>query len=182
MRTMNSQASASNSESGSFNLLDERIRRWIWESGWTELKDAQERAIPLILGAELDVIIAAATASGKTEAAFLPILTRLLQEQPNRPCVLYVSPLKALINDQWERLERLCESLEVAVTPWHGDISNTKKGRFLKSPAGQKFIAAEKQTQTSMKAIGERAGMSAGMAAVSNGFARAQREMLDGAQ
>lgn len=53
---------------------------------------------------------------------------------------------------------------------------------FLKSPAGQKFIAAEKQTQTSMKAIGERAGMSAGMAAVSNGFARAQREMLDGAQ
>lgn len=143
MRTMNSQASASNSESGSFNLLDERIRRWIWESGWTELKDAQERAIPLILGAELDVIIAAATASGKTEAAFLPILTRLLQEQANRPCVLYVSPLKALINDQWERLERLCESLEVPVTPWHGDISNTKKGRFLKSPAGCLLITPE---------------------------------------
>lgn len=53
---------------------------------------------------------------------------------------------------------------------------------FLKSPAGQKFIAAEKQTQASMKAIGERAGMTAGMAAVSNGFARAQREMLDGAK
>lgn len=53
---------------------------------------------------------------------------------------------------------------------------------FLKSPAGQKFMAAEKQTQASMKAIGERAGMTAGMAAVSNGFGRAQREMLDGAQ
>ena len=53
---------------------------------------------------------------------------------------------------------------------------------FLKSPAGQKFMAAEKQTQASMKAIGERAGMTAGMAAVSNGFARAQREMLDGAK
>jgi len=53
---------------------------------------------------------------------------------------------------------------------------------FLKSPAGQKFIATEKQTQASMKAIGERAGMTAGMAAVSNGFARAQREMLDEAK
>lgn len=53
---------------------------------------------------------------------------------------------------------------------------------FLKSPAGQKFMAAEKQTQARMKAIGERAGMTAGMTAVSNGFARAQREMLDEAK
>jgi len=45
-------------------LLDERIQRWIWQKGWTELKDAQERAIPLLVSPARDVIIAAATASG----------------------------------------------------------------------------------------------------------------------
>jgi ATP-dependent Lhr-like helicase len=137
---MNSPPSSS---SRSFELLDERIQRWIWASGWTELKDAQERAIPVILDGSRDVIIAAATASGKTEAAFLPILTRLLHDTHPAPIALYVSPLKALINDQWGRLEALCESLEVPVTPWHGDISDTKKKRFIKRPGGCLLITPE---------------------------------------
>lgn len=70
----------SNSESSAFFQLDERIRRWIWQAGWTELKDAQERAIPIILEGQRDVIIAAATASGKTEAAYFPILTACSQK------------------------------------------------------------------------------------------------------
>src|ERR1700742_3484733 len=80
--TMNSPASGSSSTSGSqsFDLLDERIRRWIWQAGWTELRDAQERAVPALLGADRDVIIAAATAAGKTEAAFFPILSNLLAD------------------------------------------------------------------------------------------------------
>lgn len=137
---MNSPASSS---SRSFELLDERIKRWIWQTGWTELKDAQERAIPVILDANRDVIIAAATASGKTEAAFLPILTALLRDVYAAPCVLYVSPLKALINDMWGRLETLCESLDLAVTPWHGDISDAKKKHFLKHPRGCLLITPE---------------------------------------
>jgi ATP-dependent Lhr-like helicase len=56
--------------SSSFHLLDERIQRFIWSEGWESLRDAQEAAIPLILKADRDVIVAAATASGKTEAAF----------------------------------------------------------------------------------------------------------------
>lgn len=137
---MSSQASGS--ESSSFSLLDERIQRWIWQARWTELRDAQERAIPAILEGKRDVIIAAATATGKTEAAFFPILTRLLAA--SRPaCALYISPLKALINDQWSRLELLCESLDVPVVPWHGDISVSRKKEFIKQPRGCLLITPE---------------------------------------
>lgn len=138
---MNLPASGSDPNSSNFSLLDERIRRWVWKNGWTELRDAQERAIPPILEGRQDVIIAAATASGKTEAAFLPILTRLLGTTGG--LVLAVCPLKALINDQWGRLEPLCARLEVPVTPWHGDISASQKQRFLKAPTGCLFITPE---------------------------------------
>jgi len=137
---MGSQTSSS--ESSSFLLLDERIQRWIWQAGWTELKDAQERAIPIILEGKRDLIISSATASGKTEAAFLPILTRLLSET-DPASALYISPLKALINDQWARLDRLCESLEIPVIPWHGDISASLKKKFLKTPKGCLLITPE---------------------------------------
>jgi ATP-dependent helicase Lhr and Lhr-like helicase len=133
----------SHSESASFRLLDKRIQRWIWDARWTELRDAQERAIPLILDGKDDVIIAASTASGKTEAAFLPILTRLAATSGSPSLAIYVSPLKALINDQWRRLEELTETLEIPVTPWHGDIGQQRKARFLKEPAGCLLITPE---------------------------------------
>jgi ATP-dependent Lhr-like helicase len=65
--------------SSSFHLLDERIQRFIWAEGWESLRDAQEAAIPLIVKGDRDVIVAAATAAGKTEAAFLPALTHLVE-------------------------------------------------------------------------------------------------------
>lgn len=133
----------SNSDSSSFALLDSRIQRWIWDEGWTSLRDAQEQAVPALVEADRDVIIAAATAAGKTEAAFLPILTHLLNHSDTPGAVLYISPLKALINDQWERLGRLCERLEIPVVAWHGDISASKKHRFLKSPEGVLLITPE---------------------------------------
>jgi ATP-dependent Lhr-like helicase len=129
--------------SGSFFLLDERIQRFIWGEGWTELRDAQEQASPLIIPADRDVIIAAATAAGKTEAAFLPALTRLLKPKVLTELIVYISPLKALINDQFGRLERLCEHLDVPVWPWHGDISAGIKSRFLKGPKGVLLITPE---------------------------------------
>lgn len=133
----------SSSESVGFELLEPRIQRWIWTEGWTSLRDAQERAIPALLGADQDVIIAAATAAGKTEAAFLPILTNLLQDTEKPGAVLYISPLKALINDQWDRLARLCDELELPVIAWHGDISASRKHRFLRSPEGILLITPE---------------------------------------
>jgi ATP-dependent Lhr-like helicase len=133
---------ANSAPSSAFFLLDERIQKWIWQSGWTELRDAQEQAIAPILAGNKDVVIAAATAAGKTEAAFLPILTSLLRDD-GPSCAIYVSPLKALINDQWGRLEGLCESLEVPVVPWHGDITDSRKKRFLKKPEGVLLITPE---------------------------------------
>ena len=123
--------------SASFDLLDERVRRWIWRQGWTSLKDIQENAIPVVLAGNSDVIISASTAGGKTEAAFLPILTSILQN--GKSCgyqVLYVSPLKALINDQYRRLSDMTSEMGIDVIPWHGDIDAARKTRSLKNPNG----------------------------------------------
>jgi ATP-dependent helicase Lhr and Lhr-like helicase len=129
-------------DSSSFHLLDERIRRFIWAEGWEELRDAQEKSIPLIVKGERDVIISAATAAGKTEAAFFPALTHLLSGG-GEGLIVYISPLKALINDQFGRLERLCEQLEVPVWPWHGDVSASTKTRFLTKRCGVLLITPE---------------------------------------
>lgn len=134
---------SSSDESQAFFLLDEKIRRWVWDQGWTALRDAQELAIPPILAGDTDVIIAAATATGKTEATFLPICSRLLAKENQTACVLYISPLKALINDQFSRMEQLCERLDIPVHPWHGDISRNKKGKFHKKPTGILLITPE---------------------------------------
>ncbi|MFY9259739.1 MAG: DEAD/DEAH box helicase [Gallionella sp.] len=128
------------SDSTAFHLLDERIQRYVWAAGWGELRDAQEFAIPLILPANQDVIIAAPTAAGKTEAAFLPALTYLLK---TGGLIVYISPLKALINDQFERLDGLCEQLGIAVWRWHGDVSASTKARFLRHPKGVLLITPE---------------------------------------
>lgn len=130
------------SDSSAFQLLDERIQQFLWAEGWESLRDAQEAAIPPILAARSDVIVAAATAAGKTEAAFLPALTHLMQ-QPSGGLIVYISPLKALINDQFGRLDRLCERLDVPVWPWHGDIASSKKTRFIKQPQGVLLITPE---------------------------------------
>ncbi|MBK5006922.1 DEAD/DEAH box helicase [Pseudomonas sp. S32] len=133
----------SSSDSSSFERLHPEVQQWIWSQGWTSLRDAQEWAVPALIGADQDVIIAASTAAGKTEAAFLPVLSNLLNDTSTAGAVLYISPLKALINDQWDRLSRLCERLEIPVVAWHGDVSASKKQRFLKSPEGILLITPE---------------------------------------
>jgi hypothetical protein len=122
--------------SNAFELLHPGVQRWIWSRQWTELRDAQERATVPILAADHDVIIAAATASGKTEAAFLPICSALLDGSQPGPGVqaLYISPLKALINDQYGRLDDLCEQIDLAVHRWHGDVPGARKHKVLPSP------------------------------------------------
>lgn len=130
------------SASQAFLQLDPRIQHYLWAEGWGDLREVQELAIPLILPGDRDVIVAASTASGKTEAAFLPALTHLLQ-QPEEGLIVYISPLKALINDQFGRLDRLCESLEIPVWPWHGDVTATSKRKFLAKPHGVLLITPE---------------------------------------
>ena len=131
--------------SHSFDLLAEPVRRWIWRQEWAALRDIQERSIPLLLHGNDDLIIAAATAGGKTEAAFLPLISRVLQAAPGGPGfdLLYVGPLRALINDQFRRLQDLCDTLDLPVHPWHGDVAAAVKARARKHPRGILLITPE---------------------------------------
>ena len=141
---MTSPASASDQQSRAFDLLAEPIRRWIWQKGWTSLRDIQERAIPYLIDGDDDLIIAAATAGGKTEAAFLPLISKASTTATGEGFdLVYVGPLRALINDQFRRLEDLCEALEMPVHPWHGDIAQGVKARARKNPSGILLITPE---------------------------------------
>lgn len=161
---MTSSPASSSETSTSFGLLDPRIQKWVWSCGWSELREAQERAIPLILKGDADVIIAASTASGKTEAAFLPILTDLADPKRDEPGLsVYVSPLKALINDQWRRLEELAETLDIRVTPWHGDVNQSRKAKFFKAPSGVLLITPESLEAMLMRHGHGLAGVLAGL-------------------
>lgn len=133
----------SSSETRAFQQLDERIQHWIWSQGWTSLRAVQEYAIPPLIAGDKDVILAAATSAGKTEAAFFPLLTRLVKPENNGGFILSISPLKALINDQTQRLTPICELMDFPVVGWHGDISATPKQKFLKNPSGILIITPE---------------------------------------
>lgn len=129
-----------------FESLHPTVQKWIWRQGWNSLRKVQEEAAPTLLSEDSDLIIAAATAGGKTEAAFLPILSRLLGPDVSTECdglVLYISPLKALINDQFQRLELMTEGMEIPVVPWHGDINRKDKQQFLKKSQGILLITPE---------------------------------------
>ncbi|WP_148219764.1 DEAD/DEAH box helicase [Azospirillum sp. B510] len=131
------------SPSDPFDQLHPGIRRWVWRQGWGDLRPVQRAAIPPIVAGGRDVIVAAQTAGGKTEAAFLPLISRVIDEPGGGFRLLYVSPLKALINDQFRRLDALCEALEVPVYRWHGDVSASQKQRARQRPAGVLLMTPE---------------------------------------
>ncbi len=142
-RMMNSRPSSSEQSTG-FDWLAEPVRRWIWHKGWNSLRDIQERAIPVLLNDDRDVIIAAMTAGGKTEAAFLPLISSVLKHPSKGGFdLVYVGPLRALINDQFKRLEDLCAKAELPVYPWHGDIAQRVKARARDNPRGVLLITPE---------------------------------------
>src|SRR6186713_1830845 len=109
-----------------YEMLSEPIRRYVRDKKWEALRPIQEAAITRILGTDNHYILVSATASGKTEAAFLPVLSAVDFNQPGIK-VLYISPLVALINDQFERAELLCKYLDIPVTRWHGESSRADK-------------------------------------------------------
>jgi ATP-dependent helicase Lhr and Lhr-like helicase len=136
--------SLSNSESGAFQRLHPLVRKWIWDQGWKQLRPVQEQSIPIILEGERNVLIMAPTAGGKTEAAFLPICSKLAETgSAGGIRVLNISPLKALINDQFDRLEPLCEVTGIPLTRWHGDAPQAARNRLLENPAGILQITPE---------------------------------------
>ena len=126
----------------SYKKLDIRVQEWIFKQGWTGLREIQSLAIDPILSAQTDVLISASTAAGKTEAFFLPAISGVVG-QPTGVGILYISPLKALINDQDRRLESLSDLMGIPVTPWHGDSPQSRKNKLKKSPSGIVLITPE---------------------------------------
>jgi ATP-dependent Lhr-like helicase len=125
-----------------YQRLDPRVQKWVFQQGWTDLRVIQKRAIGPILAEDTDVLISASTAGGKTEAFFLPACTAIADQEEGFG-ILYISPLKALINDQYRRLESLCELLDMQVTPWHGDAAQSLKKRAKRTPSGILLITPE---------------------------------------
>lgn len=126
-----------------FQLLSKTMQQKIWDMKWERLTPVQEKTIPLIIQTDHDVIVSANTASGKTEAAFLPIITRVEEKAQEELKVIYISPLKALINNQFERIERLCEHCDIQIHRWHGDVSSSQKKKLVKNPSGILQITPE---------------------------------------
>lgn len=119
------------------------VQDFIYEHEWQNLRAIQVAAGEAIFNTDANVLLTASTASGKTEAAFFPILTLFDEDPPASVGALYVGPLKALINDQFMRLNDLCAQAHIPVWHWHGDVSQSHKHRLLKHPSGIVQITPE---------------------------------------
>ena len=119
------------------------IQDFIFSHEWENLRGIQVAAAEAIFDTDDNVLLTASTASGKTEAAFFPILTEFWENPPSSVGALYIAPLKALINDQFLRLTDLCEEADIPVWRWHGDVSASQKNRLMKQPSGILQITPE---------------------------------------
>lgn len=112
------------------------IQDFIYDHEWESLRGIQVAAGEAIFNTEDHVLLTAQTASGKTEAAFFPILTEFWEDPPASVGAIYIGPTKALINDQFFRLTNLCEEADIPVWHWHGDVSASHKAKLMKKPSG----------------------------------------------
>jgi len=138
-----------------FYRLAPYIQEFIYRNHWNELRDVQTQAISAILDSDEHVLIAAGTSSGKTEAAFFPILSQLYKHPSKSFGAVYIGPLKALINDQFERIEELLKEADVPVFAWHGDRSASEKERAVKLHRGILQITPESLEALLMNRSGE---------------------------
>ncbi len=121
---------------GVFERYAPFIQDFIYDHEWENLRGVQVAAGEAIFNTEDHVLLTAQTASGKTEAAFFPILTELWEDPPASVGAIYIGPTKALINDQFYRLTELCEEAHIPVWHWHGDVSASHKAKLMKKPSG----------------------------------------------
>ncbi len=126
-----------------FNRLAPFIQEWIYAQEWEELRAIQVEAAKAIFDTPNHLLLATGTASGKTEAAIFPALTELYKDPSATIGILYISPLKALINDQFKRMEGLLEEADVPVWRWHGDVPQSLKTKLVKNPSGILQITPE---------------------------------------
>ena len=126
-----------------FSRFPDYIREYIYSRSWDSLRQVQIEAARCIFETRNHLLLTTSTASGKTEAAFFPILSEFSEDMPQSIGVLYVAPLKSLINDQFSRMEDVLRESGVAVTHWHGDVAASHKKKLLEHPRGILQITPE---------------------------------------
>lgn len=128
-----------------FSRFPDFIKEYIYGHGWSELREVQLEAARVIFETDKNLLISSSTASGKTEAAFFPIISDIYDDPECKKSVsvLYIAPLKSLINDQFYRLDEVLDMSDIPVTHWHGDVGAAHKSRLLKNPEGILQITPE---------------------------------------
>lgn len=119
------------------------IKEFIYSHSWDSLREVQIQAAKTIFETDHNLLLTSSTASGKTEAAFFPVLADVYASNDECVSVLYIAPLKSLINDQFERIEELLQESGIHVTHWHGDVAMSHKKKMLMQPRGILQITPE---------------------------------------
>jgi ATP-dependent helicase Lhr and Lhr-like helicase len=114
-----------------FDRLHPALQHHIVNSlGWRELREVQSLSIEAFL-AGANLVILAPTAGGKTESAFFPVISQMLEESWPGISILYVSPIKALLNNQAQRLEKYMRLVGRQAALWHGDTTQSERKRII---------------------------------------------------
>ena len=126
-----------------FSSLPPFLKEYIHTSRWTEFRDVQLRAFEVMDGTDSHLLLSSGTSSGKTEAAMFPVIASLHRDPPKGVGALYISPLKALIDDQFGRLSLVLRDSYIELTSWHGESEAGMKERLRKDPSGILQITPE---------------------------------------
>lgn len=126
-----------------FDKYSPFIREYIYSHGWDSLSPVHVAAAEILFSSDCNLLLPSQTASGKTEAAFFPILSEFYDDMPNSFGAIYIAPLKSLINDQFGRISELCDETGIPVYHWHGDVAASHKQKALKNPRGILQITPE---------------------------------------
>lgn len=117
-----------------FHSFPDRLQHAIANSlGFTSLRPVQELAGEQIMAGR-NAVVLAPTAGGKTEASMFPVIAGLLEEPPGGVGAIYVAPIKALLNNQAERLGQYTQMVGLDRFVWHGDATQAEKAKFIKEP------------------------------------------------
>ena len=119
------------------------VQDFIYANGWETIRPIQIEAAKIIFDTNDNLILSSDTASGKTEAVFFPIISEIENSFAESVEVLYIAPLKSLINDQFERIDTLLRDSGIPVFHWHGDVAASHKNKLLKHPSGVLQITPE---------------------------------------
>ncbi|MBR6050247.1 MAG: DEAD/DEAH box helicase [Clostridia bacterium] len=126
-----------------FERFSPIVQEFIYKNEWRALRPVQTEAAKAIFDSDDNLILSSGTASGKTEAAFFPIISMMGESPEPSVEVLYIAPLKSLINDQFRRIDELLDESGIPVYRWHGDVASSHKTKLLKDPRGVLQITPE---------------------------------------